>query len=300
MCLPNFNTSISAAYAMKIDPASGAVQDSQLIAGSAPGATGIALAGGKVWITGPTPGPQVPGSPGALTPPAFDAGFQAGAYLSAVDFSTGAAAGPSIACALDAGNLSHAGPIAAFQLLSIFGSNLGPVTGVSAPDGSDTSLGGVSVTFNGIPAQLLYASASQINVAVPPAPIPLAGGSLQSTAAMRVTYNGASVERQFAFTGSNLNLFASFSTTQNPCPNVPSDIGFQPVATNADGSVNSCTNPAKAGSTVSLYAHGPGGFVSPPSSLANLSANFGFACTALVTKAALITGFVYQVDVAIP
>ena len=284
VCQPNFTTSISAAYVMKVDPATGAVQDAQWIGGSAPGAAGITLAGGKVWITGPTPGPQVPATPGALAMQPLGPGFLAGAYLSAVDFA--AASGPSIACVLDGGNLSHVGSVAAFQLISIFGSNLG------APDG------GVSVTFDGAPATLLYVSSSQINVAVPP---PLASGPRKSATVMRLTYNGASVERQFPFTGSNLNLFADLSTTRNPCPDSPSSaIGFQPLARNADGSANSCTNPAMAGSTVSLFAHGAGGFEAPPPRLVNLHASFGFGCTALVTNTALITDFVYQVDVSLP
>ena len=58
VCLPNFTTAISEAYVMKVDPATGAVQDAQWIDGSAPGATGITLAGGKVWITGPARTPR--------------------------------------------------------------------------------------------------------------------------------------------------------------------------------------------------------------------------------------------------
>ncbi len=300
VCVPNFTTAISEAYVMKIDPATGAVQDAQWIDGSAPGATGITLAGGKVWITGPTPGPQVPISPGALMPQPLGPGFLEGVYLSAVDFSPAAISGPSIACVLDSANLSHVGAVAGSQLLSIFGTNLGPTTGVAAPDGADPSLGGVSVTFDGMPAQLLYVSASQINVAVPAPQVPPSGSPQQSVTVMRLTYNGAGVERQFPLTLSNLNLFADLSTLLNPCPDVPSDIGFQPMATNADGSTNSCTNPAKAGSTVSFYVHGAGGFGPPPPRLVNLHASLGFGCTALVTDASLISSFVYKVDVSLP
>jgi len=301
VCEPNFTTAISEAYVMKVDPATGAVEDAQWIDGAAPGATGITLAGGKVWITGPTPGPQVPITPGALTPQPLGPGFLEGAYLSAVDFSAAATSGPSIACVLDGGNLSHVGAVAAFQLISIFGANLGPAILVQAPDGADPSIAGVSVTFDDAPAQLLYVSASQINVAVPPPPLPPSGSPQKSATVMQLTYNGASVQRQFLFTASNLNLFANLSTDQNPCPNFASTApGFQPLAINADGSTNSCTNPAKAGSTVSFFVHGAGGFGSPPSPLVNLHASFGFGCTALVTNASLISGFVYKVDVSLP
>jgi len=45
---------------MKVDPSSGKVLDGQWIDGSAPGATGIALAAGYVWVTGETPAPDEP------------------------------------------------------------------------------------------------------------------------------------------------------------------------------------------------------------------------------------------------
>lgn len=80
-CWPNNITAISEAYVMKVDPATGAVRDAQWIDGSAPGATGIALAGGKVWITGTTPAPDVPFSPGVLAPKNLGPGFLEGAYL---------------------------------------------------------------------------------------------------------------------------------------------------------------------------------------------------------------------------
>ena len=65
--------------------------------------------------------------------------------------------------------------------LDAAGANLGPAVGVAAPDGSDPSIAGVSITFDGRQAPLLYVSARQINVAV--------------SVAMRVTVNGASAER---------------------------------------------------------------------------------------------------------
>jgi uncharacterized protein (TIGR03437 family) len=288
-CLPDSITTISAAYAMKIDPSSGNVLDSQWIDGSGPGAAGIALADGKVWITGATPGPDVPFTPGVLAPQGLATGFLAGGYLSAVDFSSGVNAGPAIACVLDAGNLTHVGPVAAFQLLSIFGANLG-------------SLGSLSITFNGNPAQLLYVSSTQINVAVPtPPPTQEATPYLFATV-MQLKVSNTTIERQFPLTASNMNLFATLASNQIACtPAQQLANGFQPVATNADGSANSCTNPAKLGSTVSFYMHGVGaefGF-SPPQQLFNVQAFVG-QCSATVTNASLIDGFVYQVDVSMP
>jgi uncharacterized protein (TIGR03437 family) len=290
---------------MKVDPTSGKVLDGQWIDGSAPGATAIALAAGKVWITGQTPGPDVPFSPGVLAPQNLAPGFLAGAYLSAADFSGGVNRGPAIACVLDGGNLTHVGPVAAFQLLSIFGRNLGPATGVAAPDGTDTSIAGVSITFNGAPAQLLYVSASQINVAVPAPPLPATPtATLPSAMVMQLTVNGVTIQRQFPYTVSNMNLFADLSPAQVSCP-AALVIGnpIQPVAMNADGSANSCANPAKYGSTVSFFMHGVGGNAfgfQPPQQLGlNVEALVGY-CPTTVTNAWLINNFVYKVDVTMP
>ena len=291
-CWPDNITALSETYVLKVDPASGKVLDGQWIDGSAPVATGIAVTAGKVWITGHTPAPDVPFSPGALAPQNLGPGFLAGAYLSAADFSGGVHTGPAIACVLDGGNLTHAGPVAAYQVLSIFGTNLGPAGA------------GVSITFSGAPAQLLYLSASQINVVVP-APLPpatQAAATLPPSTVMQLTVNGVTIQRQFPYTVSNLNLFADLSTDQVSCPAaITIDYGFQPVAMNADGSANSCAHPATYGSTVSFFMHGVGGNTfgfQPPQQLSNVQA-FAGNCPATVTNISAID-FIYKVDVTLP
>ena len=282
-CLPNNIVGISDAYVMKVDGATGEVRDAQWIDGSAPGATGIALTGGRAWITGATPAPDVPFSPGVLAARDIGPGELAGAYLSAVDFSDAKEANPAIACVLDAGNLTHVGVVAGFQLLTIFGANLH----------------GASVTFDGRPAQVLYDSPTQINVAVPAAVPPAGTGPLPDTTVMEIGGNGARVQRQFPFTTSNLNLFADLSSNQVRCDQANFIAnGFQPVAANADGSMNSCTSPARYGSTVSLFVHGVGG-LAPPPQLLNLQAYVGL-CSAAVTNATLVNDYVYKVDVKLP
>jgi len=296
VCWPNFMTTNSGAYVMKIDPATGNAVDAQWIDGSGPGATAITLSSGKVWITGPTPAPDVPFTPGVLSPSKLGPGFLPGAYLAAAVFFASSGAAPVIACVLDGGNLTHAGAVAAFQLISLFGKNLGPSVGVGAPHGSAASIAGVTVTFDGNLAQLLYVSSSQINVAVP-ARLP----PLPSSTVMQVSVNGATVQRQFPFALANLNLFAYLLAYGLPCPAAPVFLnGLQPVATNADGSLNSCAKPAKFGSTVSFYAEGVGqlGFA-PPLSLGDIQAQVG-NCPAEVEDASLINSFVYKVDVLLP
>ena len=300
-CWPNNIVAVSEAYVMKVDPAAGTIQDAQWIDGSAPGATGITLAGGKVWMTGVTPGADVPFTPGAIAPQGIGPSFVTGAYLTAADFSGGVNSGPAIACVLDAGNLTHAGAVAGFEVLSLFGANLGPASGVMATDGPVSSLGGVTVTFDGNPAQLLYVSSSQINLVVPPPAPPKNPGPLPPSTVMQITVNGTALQRQFPLTLSNLSLFADLSANVISCPQgAISANGFQPVALNADGSRNSCTNPAKFGSTVSFFAHGVGGVgSSPPQNLFDLQALAG-ACSTPVENVSLTNGFLYQVDVQLP
>ena len=75
---------------------------------------------------------------------------------------------------MDAADFTDAGPVAASQLLTIFGTGLGPATGLSAKNYSTTTLAGVSVSFGSTLAPLLYVSSTQIDLAVP-------GGSFSRT-----------------------------------------------------------------------------------------------------------------------
>src|SRR6185503_4340953 len=66
-----------------------------------------------------------------------------------------------------------AGPVVPGEIITIFGSGLGPVPGVPLTseqivDGQlPTKLGGVQVLIGGTPAPLLYAGATQISAIVP-------------------------------------------------------------------------------------------------------------------------------------
>jgi uncharacterized protein (TIGR03437 family) len=154
---------------------------------------------------------------------------------------------------------------------------------------------------------LLHVSASQINLVVPaPRRLPLhpkAPIALPPATVMQLKVNGVTIQRQFPYAVSNLNLFADLSTVQVPCPAaITIDYGFQPVSMNADGSANSCAHPAKYGSTVSFFMHGAGVDtlgVQPPQHLVNVQALVG-NCTAPVTNASLIDRFTYKVDVTLP
>lgn len=59
------------------------------------------------------------------------------------------------------------GTVAPGSLVSIFGSNLGASVAQADTIPLSTSLGNVSVTFNGVPAPLLFVSSGQINAQLP-------------------------------------------------------------------------------------------------------------------------------------
>ncbi len=132
----------------------------------------------------------------------------------------------------------EAGPVAPFELVALFGRDLGPEEAISGP-GSD-SLGGTRVTFDGEPAPLLYASARQVIAMVPAA---VAG---KSAARVEVRYNGAASPAVLVPVAETWpGLFAADATGMG-----------QAVAVNQDGSLNGAANPAPRGSTVQLFATG--------------------------------------------
>src|ERR1017187_6897802 len=63
------------------------------------------------------------------------------------------------------------GPIAPGEIIVLYGSGLGPAQITEAHVGSDgrfgTQLAGTTVSFNGIPAPMIYASAAQVAAVVP-------------------------------------------------------------------------------------------------------------------------------------
>ena len=275
------------AYVAEVDAASGNLLGSKFIGGSALSLSGAALSGSTLWIAGSASLPNFPFTPNALTPVNFGAVSPTGAYLGAVDFGQPQppSGTPQIGCIVNAADLAVAGPVARNQLLTIFGTGLGPATAVSATDSSTTKLGGVSVTFTPITssfypppplaAPLLYASSTQINLAVPMLDFSL------GFAAMQLTVNGVSPPpQQLPVELANPSLF--------------------PVVLNADGSRNSSSNAAPFGSTVSMFVNGLSGlypqFPQESNIPLQLSTSDGWSVTNIVPA----TQFVLRVDLQVP
>jgi uncharacterized protein (TIGR03437 family) len=135
------------------------------------------------------------------------------------------------------------GAVAPGELVSIFGTALGPVTPMALraldplTGRVPVSLGGVSVSFDGIAAPLLYVSATQVNAQVP---YEIAGRLRASVVVSSQGVPGAAVS----------------------VPVVDAAPGVFAVA-NEDGRVNSPTAPVARGRAIVVYATG-GGVVDPP------------------------------------
>jgi uncharacterized protein (TIGR03437 family) len=295
-------TTLSQAYVSQVDATTGNVQSSQLIDSANLTAAAIALSGSSVWIVGATLTSDVPTTPGALTNSTLNS--PAGAYLGQVSYSTATPAVPQIACILDSASGLRPSAAARYQTISLFGTNLGPAQGVAATDSSTTTLGGVSVLFDGVPAPLLYTSASQINLLVP------AFGNNQTATEFKVSANDqTSPARQLATTAMNPNLFVNLGPASAGCSGAPISIpGGEPFAVmlNQDGSRNTCSQPAHVGSTVSIFVDGLGGGVGTsggfvPIYLGSVSVQVTIDhWSAEVVNVVAVSDYVWRIDVLVP
>jgi len=138
------------------------------------------------------------------------------------------------------------GPIAPGEAVTLTGITIGPSPLASAKIPSTgtlgTSLSATGVTFNGTAAPIIYASASQTAVLVPYA---IAGSS---TATVVVTYqNQTTASFQAPVAAASPGIFTLDSSGSGAA-----------VAFNQDGSLNSASNAASAGSVVAIFGTGEG------------------------------------------
>ena len=150
---------------------------------------------------------------------------------------------PGITAVVSAASFTSSA-IAPGELITIFGNSIGPSVPLGlvleSPGKVATSVGGLTVGFDGNLAPLLYAAAGQINAVVP---FVVAG---KSTTLMRVSAHG----------GATFTATLPVSTAA-PAMFVTSASG-QGAILNGDLSVNSPAHPAARGSSISIYATGAG------------------------------------------
>jgi uncharacterized protein (TIGR03437 family) len=294
----------SEGYVSHLDARTGNVLGTVVADGSNVTASGIAYAGGtNVWLAAATIQADTPITPGAVTPATLLPGAFAWAYLGQANFSATKTSAPQIACMMDGANEARVGVVAPSQLLSLFGTGLGPATGVAAKDNSTTSLAGVKVTFGGEAAPLLYVSSSQINVAVPFDVLGQIVPGPPKFATMQVSVNGVDAPpREVPLIASNPSLFADLNTVTVTCGNTTYGGLLLAFAVNRDGTLNSCSHPAKVGTVVSLFLNGLGADGITAEWLVSdipVVVKMG-DWSAEVANVSALTLFVWQVDVVVP
>jgi uncharacterized protein (TIGR03437 family) len=146
---------------------------------------------------------------------------------------------------------SYAAAIAPGQMVDIWGTGLGPTTPagltLDANGMVNTSAGGVQVLFDGVPAPMVFASATQCSAVVP------YFGAVNATTHVQVNYQGALSDPLVVNVSPTApGLFTALATGTG-----------QGSILNQDSSVNSIQNPAAVGSIVVLWATGEG-LTDPP------------------------------------
>jgi uncharacterized protein (TIGR03118 family) len=164
----------------------------------------------------------------------------------------GSIAPPSaVAAVVNAASLQP-GPIAAGELISISGQTVGAIpqvaTTIPLTGGIGTTAGGTTVTINGVPAPILFTSGSFTNVQVPN--ILFAFATTASIVVQTPGQTTASFVVPMAQTAPGL-----FAANQGGTGAL--------AALNQDGTVNTTTNGAAGGSTVTIFATGEGA-TNPP------------------------------------
>lgn len=160
-----------------------------------------------------------------------------------------AAAGvPAIQSVLNGASFAP-GPVSPGEIISIFGSNMGPTPGSGfAPlNGKiDVTLAGTQVLFDNVPAPLIFVSSAQINAIVPYEVASLVG----TATGTKVTVVRGAVASSPLLVAVAATSPAIFSTLQTG--------NGQGAILNQDLSPNTANNPAAKGSVVLIYGTGEG------------------------------------------
>jgi uncharacterized protein (TIGR03437 family) len=139
------------------------------------------------------------------------------------------------------------GAVSPGEIVTLFGTAMGPATAAYATiDPSTgklaTTIGGVQVLFNGIPAPMIYATATQISAVVPYEIAPISSPSVW-----------------VKYVGQTSNAYPLSSATTVPGVFTQNASGSGPGAIlNQNNSLNGPGNPAAKGSIVQLFMTGEG------------------------------------------
>ncbi len=153
--------------------------------------------------------------------------------------------GPPEIGAVVHGATQVAGAVAPGEIVTIYGSNVGPADGVEAiltgAGRLPTTVQETQVLFNGVPAPLFFVRHDQVNLQVP---YEVRGSG---SASVQVVYRGApSSTVTVPVAGSAPGIFMFL------------DGSGRAVVVNQDNSINSAANPESRGRVVTIYATGQG------------------------------------------
>jgi len=187
-----------------------------------------------------------------VAPGAYSAGVQiasAGALNSpftvTVNFTIASIVAVSEGGVINAASLEANRPLAAGELVTLFGRSLAPQTALAGGFPLPTELAGTRVLLGGVPARLLYVAPGQINLVTPSTLAGLAG-----TTTTLAVFNG------------KLAAPAVRVAVARQAPGVFTMLGNGAGAgaiTHADGSLVTRSTPVTAGETVLVYLTGMGG-----------------------------------------
>jgi len=164
------------------------------------------------------------------------------------------AAPPAAAIAVVNAATFLAGPVAPGEIVTVYGTGMGPASLVAASLDSSgpplaTTLADVQIAFDGVAAPLLYVSATQSSAIVP------FGVAGKTGTTVQVTYQGKPAgSATLVVAGTSPGLFTMASNGSG-----------QGAILNQDWSVNSSARPAARGDILMLFGTG-GGITSPASS----------------------------------
>ena len=287
-------------FLVQVEPTAGKLLYAGLL-GGAEGDSGYALATDHrtIVIAGETASRSFPATPDVVQPALVRVRSEGGdAYIAKFDFE--ATPRLSEGGIVNAASFRSAA-IAPGEIISVFGRALGPDEPASLTLGPDgrvvSSLAGVRLLVNDVPAPLTYVSASQLNAVVP------YSTAAQTTARIVIEYDGALSE-----------AVAVPAVATAPALFTRSGLGIGPaLAVNPDSSPNTPSNPVKRGAVIVLYGTGEGvlepaavdGAVSSaplPKPVADISVRIGNADAAVEYAGAapgLISG-VIQINARVP
>jgi uncharacterized protein (TIGR03437 family) len=150
------------------------------------------------------------------------------------------------------------GGVSPGEIVVLYGTGIGPATlttNTPVKGVYGTNVAGTTVSFDGNPAAILYASATQVAAIVP------YEEALWVTAQFTISYQGNTLSGSIPVFRAAPGVFTANGTGTGPA-----------AAVNQNGTVNSPSNPARVGSIISLFATGEG-YPTPPGTDGQIAPN---------------------------